>query len=593
MRLWLLLGATFACWAVAVGVGTSGLVSIDFLPAYAFLVAAGWGLLRASGPVPLGRADAAIVFLSLTAVVWPLALEPNFQHLGSPDHLGRACTVAGDIVVLTFLLRLAFTPTIRLPAFRMVLAGMALTILADVVNSSPALAGPIAPHALHSMYALAFVLGGTAALSPSMRDIPVPAAHAFDPSPRRSIAILSTALTAPVVGALLSRYVDHKSEQLDYLVFGTLLVVAALVEIARLLQRLDTLREQANASEQKFRMVFDSAGIGISLNTNGMLTETNEAFQQMLGYSGEELARMHYDQITHPDDVQPDRDAAAEVAAGRRSTFKLEKRYLRRDGSPFWVRVTVTPASDGTFDIGIIEDISERKRLEEERRSLLARTVEVAEGERMALASDLHDGPIQHLTAVTLTLDLLANKLERGDVAGAGQLAQRLRESIAGEMHSLRRLMTELRPPILDERGLDAALRDCADAMLDGEQVTVMLESSLDGHRLAPELETAIYRVVREALTNVRKHANARNVRVTLGAWNGTVALAVEDDGVGFTPGEANGDHVGVLTMRERIESVGGTWRLEASPGEGTRIRAILPAKLRARDDEPQLVPAR
>jgi len=581
VRLWLLLAATFICWGVAASLGTSQLVSIEFLPAYAFLFAAGWGLLRASGQVPLGRADATVALLALTAVVWPLALQPNIEHLGSAGHLGGACTVVADIVVLTFMLRLAFTPTARLPAFRLVIAGMALTIVADVVNSSPVLAGLVAHHVVHFLYALAFVFGGAAALSPSMRDIPVPATRALDPSPRRSIAVLSAALVAPFAGAALNEYFAHDSNLSVFLVFGAVVAVVAIAKMSLLFRRLDALRSAAEASEQRFRMVFDSAGVGISLGRNGMLTETNKAYQRMLDYSGEELARMHYAQITHPDDVHLDEEAVAQVAAGKRSTFTLEKRYLRRDGSTFWVKVTVTTASDGTFDIGIIEDISERKQLEEERRALLARTVEVAEAERMALAADLHDGPIQHLTAVTLTLDLLANKLMRGELTGAAHLAQQLRESIASEMQSLRRLMGELRPPILDERGLDAALYDCAGALLDDTPVRAVFDSRLNGHWMAPELETAIYRVVREALTNVRKHAGASEVRITLAPREANVELTIADDGVGFTPAAGNGDHVGVLTMRERIESVGGTWVLESAPGRGTVIRASMPGRLR------------
>ena len=298
--------------------------------------------------------------------------------------------------------------------------------------------------------------------------------------------------------------------------FGVTLAAVAIVKVARLLQRLETLRAAAAAAEQKFRMVFDSAGIGMSIGANGMLTETNGAYQRMLGYTADEMKEMHYTQVTHPEDVGLDTPIAAEVAAGILPSYNVEKRYVRRDGEIVWVNVTVTSAEDASFGIGMIEDITARRRLEQERKQLLARTVEAAEAERIALAADLHDGPIQHLTAVTLTLDLLANKLTRGETAGATALAHRLRESIAAEMHSLRRLMTELRPPILDERGLEAALRDCADAALDGVDVGFTLESNLDGYRLAPEIETSIYRVVREALTNVRKHAGACDAKVAL-----------------------------------------------------------------------------
>jgi len=228
--------------------------------------------------------------------------------------------------------------------------------------------------------------------------------------------------------------------------------------------------------------------------------------------------------------------------------------------------------------------------LNEERQRLLARTVEIAEAERMSLAADLHDGPIQHLTAVTLQLDLLVNKVDRGDLQQASLLGLRLREAVAGEMVSLRRLMSELRPPIIEQRGIEVALRDCAQTVLDGQPIEFELECTLGEVQLVPELETAIYRVVREGLTNIRKHSGADNARVTLDASRERVLLTISDDGSGFDPTRANGDHFGLVTMREGVEAVGGRWQLDTHTGGGTRIEARLPLKQIAAHgiDEPE-----
>ena len=598
--IWLPIAAALAAWSVAAAVSpdavmmthaTFGTFVANQAPAYVLVLVAVVSLMRASGRVPLGRADAGVAFIAACVVVWPLALAPNLMPWSS-THVGDAVMVVVDLVVLTILLRASFTPTGRVTSFRFLLGAMVMMAAGDVVNVSPALTGTLATHLVCAGYGLECALVAAAALHPTMHDIPTPNAETQEPSPRRTLAVLSSALFAPFVGMGINEWLRHAADPYVFGAFGSVLVTIALVKMSRLVRRADALRERAEASEQKFRMVFDSAGMGMSIGVNGMLTETNEEFQRMLGYTAEELAQLHYLQITHPDDLELDNEAMAKLAAGERSTFTLEKRSLRRDGSTFWVRVTVTTASDGTFDIGIIEDISERKRLEAESERLLTRTVEVAEAERSALAADLHDGPIQHLTAVTLTLDLLANKLARGELTGAATLAQQLRESVASEMQSLRKLMGELRPPILDERGLEAAIHDCAGAVLDHEPLAFALESDLDGRRLAPELETAVYRVVREALTNVRKHADATEVRVRLTARNGVVDLEIADDGVGFVPGGGNGEHVGVLTMRERIESVGGTWQLDAAPGEGTKIHATLPRKFRAGRAGRTLVPS-
>jgi PAS domain S-box-containing protein len=302
-----------------------------------------------------------------------------------------------------------------------------------------------------------------------------------------------------------------------------------------------------------------------------MLTETNETYQRMLGYTADEMSRMHYTQITHPDDTDIDEKEAALVAAGEKRSFTVEKRYVRRDGKVLWVRVTVTAAPDGSFGIGMIEDVTDRRRL-------LQRTVEVAEAERMALATELHDGPIQRLTAAALSLDLLGNRLRRNDAREEAELAQEIRTEVAAEMTSLRQMMSGLRPPVMDERGLDAALRDCAQAALARVPTLFTLESNLDDRRLPPEVETAIYRLVREALTNVRKHARASHACVRIDAGDGTVGVEISDNGSGFDPHANTNGHLGLLTMRERVESLGGTWSLIASPGAGTRISAKLPA---------------
>lgn len=584
---WMLVGGAFAAWGIAALAGLLvnssatphfQLIALASIPGYVLLFAATLTMLRACGRAPLGIVDASIVLLALTTVLWPLTLEPNIRHIGQPTYLGATAIVVTDLIVVTLLLRVAFSPTGRLRSFMLLLTAMTVMALGDVVNVSRALNGSAATRVVCTAYVLAYVLGGAAALDPSMRLLPLRAGAEVDVSPRRSIIVLASALFAPLVGLVLNQYLLDGSATTSYLLLGVIVVAAVIARIARLLRQLDV-RLRAEASEQKFRMVFESAGIGISTGSDGMLSETNEAYQAMLGYSAAELANMHYADITHPDDIELDRAASAEVMSGTRASSSVDKRYIRRDGAVMWARVTVTNARDGRFGIGLIEDITDRHELEEERKRLLTRTVEVAEAERMALAADLHDGPIQHLTAVALALDLLAVRLERGRFDDAAARARAAREDLAKEMVSLRRLMSVLRPPILDERGIGAALTDCADALLSGDAIDVRVECDLRGKNLAPELETGIYRVVREALVNVGKHAHARSVVVSLSASASEVDLVIGDDGQGFMPADTDDDHYGLITMRERVESLDGTWELVTGPGEGTLIRATLPLK--------------
>ena len=220
--------------------------------------------------------------------------------------------------------------------------------------------------------------------------------------------------------------------------------------------------------------------------------------------------------------------------------------------------------------------------IQRERTRLLARTVEVAEEERMRVAMELHDGPIQKLTVVAFNLDRLSNRIVRGQ-AGAGELAQQARDDLAIQMLALRRMMSGLRPPILNERSLAAALNDCADEVLADAKIVHETACDIGSDSLAPEIETAVYRVVREALINIRRHANASRVDVAVTRDGESLLLLVADDGGGFDHAASASEH-GLLAMKERIGSIGGKLEVVSAVGTGTRVEATLPWK-------PRLVP--
>lgn len=241
----------------------------------------------------------------------------------------------------------------------------------------------------------------------------------------------------------------------------------------------------------------------------------------------------------------------------------------------------------GAFAFFYLRSVRMTRKLEaaqHERTRLLERTVEVAEHERIRVAADLHDGPIQQLTAVALNMDRFTQRIARGELERAAELGGQLRDQLSTEMVSLRRLMAELRPPILDEGGLSAALNDCAEQVVE-PGVSCRVRSTIGDVALAPEIETVVYRVAREALINARKHARASRVDVVLERVGDRLRLTVADDGCGFAPEApgalANGERYGLLGMRERVESVGGLLVVDANPDAGVRIVATLPSKPR------------
>ncbi len=214
-----------------------------------------------------------------------------------------------------------------------------------------------------------------------------------------------------------------------------------------------------------------------------------------------------------------------------------------------------------------------------ERGRLLGRTVDAAEQERARLAAELHDGPIQHLNTLAYELERACLSLVDGRLDGGIRTLRQTQGMLRREVGSLRRLMVELRPPVLDQVGLEAALRDQAADFQRRTRIDCTVAVTL-AERLGPEVETVLYRVTREAMTNVEKHAKAGRVWLTLVEERSRVRLEIRDDGVGFDPavasGQAGHDHYGLLGMRERVELAGGTWSLETGPGRGITVRAAF-----------------
>jgi signal transduction histidine kinase len=224
--------------------------------------------------------------------------------------------------------------------------------------------------------------------------------------------------------------------------------------------------------------------------------------------------------------------------------------------------------------------VAELERLEGDRRKLLDRTIRSAEEERSRLAAELHDGPIQRLTALGYGLDEARIALEASNLPHGLDMLGAAHHVLASEIDELRRLMSALRPPALDQRGLVLALRDLIDAFQRQTGIACTLMGTRDV-RLDPDYETVLYRVVQEALTNVAKHSGASRVTVYLRGDDDQVETRVSDDGIGFDAlhaGElANRGHYGLAGMRERVELAGGSYRLISAPGYGTVVLARLP----------------
>jgi signal transduction histidine kinase len=207
-------------------------------------------------------------------------------------------------------------------------------------------------------------------------------------------------------------------------------------------------------------------------------------------------------------------------------------------------------------------------------RDALSRVVAGQELERRRLARELHDETGQALTSILLGLRAVD---EAASSPGTKKAVSDLRELVVATLQDVRRLAVQLRPTALDDFGLVAALERLVQTFAEMTGIDVQLEAQLGAERLPPEVETTLYRLGQEALTNVVKHAEARHVSILLARREGKAVAVIEDDGRGFDPNAADGDGVGLLGMRERVELHDGRLTVESGPQAGTTLRIEIP----------------
>jgi signal transduction histidine kinase len=224
--------------------------------------------------------------------------------------------------------------------------------------------------------------------------------------------------------------------------------------------------------------------------------------------------------------------------------------------------------------------LAKLEKVEDQRRRLLDRTVESLEEERKAIAVELHDGPIQHLTALDFRLETARRHVEAGTVEAAQESLVGAQELARRDVAALRTLMKGLRPPVLDDYGLETALGEFTDSVAIDSGVKFVVDVDIPA-RLGATLEMVLYRVAQEAITNVIRHSHASRASVVARVRGESIELDVRDDGVGFDPDRSGGNgslgHYGLLGMQQRVEMAGGTWEIGPNVPRGTRVRAVVP----------------
>ena len=348
--------------------------------------------------------------------------------------------------------------------------------------------------------------------------------------------------------------------------------------------------EALRNSEALFRSYFELATIGCAISSleKGMFA-VNDQFCKMLGYSREELQKMTWAQITHPDDIAADVAHFNRVLAGEIDSYTMDKRYLRKDGREVFATLSVRcvrrPDGSPDYFVGLVMDITDRKRAEAERAEAQSREAQARaeytfqliasqEAERMRIARELHDGVGQNLLLIKnrTQLEMTKTKLPddlREDLQSISNLAT---QSIA----EVRQISRDLHPHQLDLLGLTRALRALVDNA--DESSTIAINGKFDSADdvFPREAATNIYRIVQESLNNILKHSRAKKARITLERDVHEVLLRIEDDGCGFKSGDG-GKGLGLKNIAERVRMLGGKIKLDSQPDKGTRIEITIP----------------
>lgn len=225
-----------------------------------------------------------------------------------------------------------------------------------------------------------------------------------------------------------------------------------------------------------------------------------------------------------------------------------------------------------------LKDAYQQLQLKEQRlREISVRAVNLQESERRGIARELHDSAAQALTAIRIHLQLISGLLaQSGSSPKLLELAERTTTMVDDTVEEIRRAVNQLAPAVLDDVGLEAAVRRACDDLADTSGVDVQCDIRL-GERLEASVETTCYRIVQESLTNVARYAKASHVTVRLEAMEDRVRVTVQDDGVGFAAEDRRPRSRGLVGMHERAELLGGQTRVESAPGEGTKITANVP----------------
>ena len=338
-------------------------------------------------------------------------------------------------------------------------------------------------------------------------------------------------------------------------------------------------------SQENYEELFTNASDAIWVHDlNGKIIIANKACEKLTGYPIEEGLGKIVSEFMSPDALSIAREVRDKLMRGQAIDQRYDQRLIKKDGSEAMLELFTRLIRDdegkpAAFQ-NIARDVTEERRLRDNLRLQIHKTLMAQEEERKRIARELHDDVAQSILLLSRQLDILISNGHKIPKASINELEHI--QNIANETYkSLQRYARDLRPSILDQMGLVAALNWLAEELSkDLDIKTTVKADKLPP--LFPEIELAMFRIAQEALNNVRKHAQASEVKIKVKLEPNDVKMTITDNGKGFLAPRLTGDlaregKLGVLGMEERARLIGGDLQIKSEPGKGTTVHARAP----------------
>lgn len=332
-------------------------------------------------------------------------------------------------------------------------------------------------------------------------------------------------------------------------------------------------------SEEKYRSYIDNAPDGVFItNEEGHFIEINEAASAITGYSIDELSQMSFSDLIQKKSPENSIKSFSQIVNS--GITKSDLLYNHKNGSKRWWSLETVRLTDGRF-LCFTKDITDRKRAEQELHcsveqlhQLTQHIEDVRENERVVIARELHDDLGQALTAVKIDLGIIKRDVsDEKVISKINKVSELVRDTII----TVQRLTAQLRPQIIDDLGLEAAIEWYTKefAQRNGIEISLDLDSEIS---ISPNASLSVFRIMQESLTNISRYAKATRITVSLSKIDDKINFTVSDNGVGISESQIKSKKsFGLIGMKERSASLGGTFEVCRGPENGTIIKICFP----------------